>query len=111
GGAVPLAIAVMAVVAGIVAVLGGQPSAASSPQPLPDAPTLFEAADGSGSDHRRELGADGDVVDGVTVFDDVPAVANLDPDLLDALRQAATDAAADGGAFPGNSGGRSPAHH
>jgi zinc D-Ala-D-Ala carboxypeptidase len=41
--------------------------------------------------------ADGAVPDGITVFDDdIPAVANLDPDLLGALRQAATDAAADG---------------
>lgn len=108
GGAVALAIAVMAVVAGIVAVLGGQPSAASSPPALPDAPSLFEAADGSRSDHGHVLGADGDVADDVTVFDDVPAVANLDPDLLDALRQAATDAAADGVTFYVNSGWRSP---
>jgi LAS superfamily LD-carboxypeptidase LdcB len=45
----------------------------------------------------------------VTVFDDsIPAVANLDPELLNALRQAAT-AAADGGVdFHVNSGWRSP---
>ena len=108
GRAVALAIAVMAVVAGIVAVLGGQPSAASSPPAPPDALSLFEAADGSGSDHGHVLGADGDVADDVTVFDDLPAVANLDPDLLDALRQAATDAAADGVTFSVNSGWRSP---
>src|SRR4029453_5844138 len=65
----------------------------------------------SGRDHRREPGAGGGVVQGVTVFDDVPAVANLDPDLLDALRQAATDAAADGVAFQVNSGWRSPEDH
>ncbi|MFI6041769.1 hypothetical protein ACIA8C_09050 [Nocardia sp. NPDC051321] len=36
----------------------------------------------------------------VTVFDDgVPSVANLDPDLLDALRRAATDASDDGREF------------
>ena len=41
--------------------------------------------------------ADSAVPDGTTVFDDdVPAVANLDPELLDALRDAATDAADDG---------------
>ena len=40
---------------------------------------------------------DGVVPDGVTVFDDeIPAVAKLDPALLGALRQAATDAADDG---------------
>jgi D-alanyl-D-alanine carboxypeptidase len=45
---------------------------------------------------------------GVTVFDDqAPAVANLDPALLGALRQAATDAADDEVEFHVNSGWRS----
>ncbi|GAA3467437.1 M15 family metallopeptidase [Nonomuraea roseola] len=53
--------------------------------------------------------ADGAVPDGVTVFDDeIPAVANLDPDLFKALRRAATDAADDGVEFRVNSGWRSP---
>jgi LAS superfamily LD-carboxypeptidase LdcB len=53
--------------------------------------------------------ADGVVPDGVTVFDDaIPAVANLDPDLLKALRQAASDAADDGVELYVNSGWRSP---
>src|SRR5918999_4864703 len=55
--------------------------------------------------------ADGVVPDGVTVTvfdDDIPAVANLNPDLLGALRQAATDAADDGVVFYVNSGWRSP---
>jgi D-alanyl-D-alanine carboxypeptidase len=53
--------------------------------------------------------ADGAVPDGVTVFDDeYPGVANLDPDLLQALREAATDAANDGIEFYVNSGWRSP---
>jgi D-alanyl-D-alanine carboxypeptidase len=44
----------------------------------------------------------------VTVFDDeFPAVANLDPALLDAVRQGATDAAGDGVEFVVNSGWRS----
>jgi LAS superfamily LD-carboxypeptidase LdcB len=52
--------------------------------------------------------ADGVVPDGVTVFNDnFPAVANLDPDLLAALRQAATEAAGDGVEFFVNSGWRS----
>jgi zinc D-Ala-D-Ala carboxypeptidase len=62
------------------------------------------------SEHRGALGeADGAVPDGTTVFDDeIPGVANLDPDLLSALRQAAT-AAADGGVeFFVDSGWRSP---
>ncbi|WP_405870642.1 M15 family metallopeptidase [Streptomyces sp. NBC_00005] len=62
------------------------------------------------TEHRGALGeAGGAVPDGVTVFDDaIPAVANLDPGLLKALRQAATDAADDGVDFYVNSGRRSP---
>lgn len=45
---------------------------------------------------------------GVSVFaDDIPSVANLDPELLRALRRAATDAADDGVEFVVNSGWRS----
>ena len=59
---------------------------------------------------RGALGeADGAVPDGTTVFDDeIPGVANLDPALLGALRQAATDAADDGVEFVVDSGWRSP---
>ena len=62
------------------------------------------------SEHRGALGeADGAVPDGATVFDDeIPGVANLDPALLGALRQAATDAADDGVEFFVDSGWRSP---
>ncbi|MCT9139270.1 M15 family metallopeptidase [Streptomyces violarus] len=50
----------------------------------------------------------GFVPSGVTVFDDaIPGVANLDPGLLKALRQAATAAADDGVEFYVNSGWRS----
>jgi zinc D-Ala-D-Ala carboxypeptidase len=53
--------------------------------------------------------ADGAVPGGVTVFDDdLPAVANLDPALLRALRQAATNAASEGVESYVNSGWRSP---
>lgn len=60
--------------------------------------------------HRGALGvADGAVPYRTTVFDDdVPAVANLDPAFLGALRQAAKDAAADGVEFYVNGGWRSP---
>ena len=52
---------------------------------------------------------DGALPDGVTVFDDrYSGVSNLDPDLLRALREAATDAADDGVTFFVNSGWRSP---
>jgi D-alanyl-D-alanine carboxypeptidase len=55
--------------------------------------------------------ADGAVPDGTTVFDeDVPGVANLNPDLLAALREAATDAEGDGVKFVVDSGWRSRAY-
>jgi D-alanyl-D-alanine carboxypeptidase len=81
------------------------------PRPqLPPRQALAEAA--SPADIPRDRpnrGADGAVPDGTTVFDDeFLGVANLDPALLDALRQAATDAAGDGVAFFVNSGWRSP---
>jgi hypothetical protein len=61
-------------------------------------------------DHQGALGeADGVVPDGASVFDDdLPAVAKLDPDLLRALRRAATDAAQGGVELEVNSGWRSP---
>jgi zinc D-Ala-D-Ala carboxypeptidase len=63
-------------------------------------------------EHPGALGeADGALPDGATVFDDgIPGVANLDPDLLGALRQAATDAERGGVEFFVNSGWRSPAY-
>jgi zinc D-Ala-D-Ala carboxypeptidase len=68
---------------------------------VPDGATVRE--------HRGPLGeADGAVPDGTTVFDDeVPGVANLDADLLGALRQAAIDASEDGVEFFVDSGWRS----
>jgi hypothetical protein len=53
-----------------------------------------------GGDHHGAPGeADGVVPDGVTVFDDdYPAVANLDPALLRALRPAAKRTLPDGSA-------------
>jgi LAS superfamily LD-carboxypeptidase LdcB len=51
---------------------------------------------------------DGAVPEGVRVFDDdIPAVANLEPGLLRALREAAGDAARDGIELVVNSGWRS----
>ena len=61
-----------------------------------------------GDQHAARGAADGLLPDGVTVFDDeYPAVTNLDPALLAALRQAATDAADDGVELYVNSGWRS----
>ncbi|MFC4591935.1 M15 family metallopeptidase [Sphaerisporangium corydalis] len=88
---------------------------ASAVAPL-DVPRREQRATPGRNTPRREppgaVGeADGVVPDGVTVFDDaVPAVARLDPDLLKALRRAATDAANDGIEFFVNSGWRSPAY-
>ena len=64
----------------------------------------------SRSEQRGALGeADGAVPDGTTVFEDeIRGVANLDPALLGALRQAATSAADDGIVFFVDSGWRSP---
>jgi zinc D-Ala-D-Ala carboxypeptidase len=53
--------------------------------------------------------ADGAVPTSVTVFDaEIPAVVNLDADLLRALRRAAADAANDGVEIVVNGGWRSP---
>ena len=61
-----------------------------------------------GRDLAPSLGESGRVRHGVTVFDDEsPAVANLDPALLGALREAAADAAGDGIEYYVSSGWRS----
>ena len=99
----------LVVIAAIAAALGYQLLASSSSTALihrrPHHPI-----DVLRSEHRGALGeADGAVPDGTTVFDDeIPGVANLDPALLGALRQAATDAADDGVEFFVDSGWRSP---
>ena len=106
----------LVVIAAIAAALGYQsessPSTAGSPIDIlrGEHRALRSEVGGLRSEHRGGLGeADGAVPDGTTVFDDeVPGVANLDPDLLDALRQAATAAAGDGVAFYVDSGWRSP---
>lgn len=93
--AVPVAVALVA--AAVVGALGYESWAGSArPPTVPDGTGASEFADGA-------------VPDGVTVFDDrLPAVANLDADLLDALRRAATAAEDDGVRFTVNSGWRSP---
>lgn len=110
-----LAIAVAVVVAAVVG-FGNQPSVASSLAPTSDATLVREDTTSGGLppleapavDDGRVLGADGSVPGGVTVFDDtVHAVTHLDPDLLAAVRRAATDAAADDVTIFVNSGWRS----
>jgi LAS superfamily LD-carboxypeptidase LdcB len=72
--------------------------------------TQFRAAARDDS-HRAVAQADGVLPDGVTVFDGrQPGVTKLDPALLDALRQVARNASADGITFFVNSGWRSPAY-
>jgi zinc D-Ala-D-Ala carboxypeptidase len=114
--------ALLVVIAAIAAALGYQSLASSSP-PAPS------SVDVPRSEHRGVLNghrgapgvpgapgergalgeADSAVPDGTTVFDDqVPGVAKLDPDLLGALRRAATDAADDGVELYVDSGWRSP---
>jgi zinc D-Ala-D-Ala carboxypeptidase len=84
------------------------PSPSTAPLPSSAAPPV----DRSRNERRDALGeADGSVPDGTTVFDnEVPGVANLDSALLGALRQAATDAVADGVEFVVDSGWRSSAY-
>jgi hypothetical protein len=91
-------------VAAIAALLGRQLPASSSSVAAP--------IDVIRGEHRGPLGeADGAVPDGTTVFDDgIVGVANLDADLLGALRRAATAAAGEGVEFIVDSGWRSPAY-
>jgi zinc D-Ala-D-Ala carboxypeptidase len=89
------------------------PSASSPPTASSPAPAALPAQVPPGERPGADWGslgeADGAVPDGTTVFDDgVPGVANLDPDLLGALRRAATDARGDGVEFLVDSGWRSP---
>jgi D-alanyl-D-alanine carboxypeptidase len=95
----------LVLIAAIIGALGYQSLASSSS-------TAVSPTDVLRSEHRGALGeADGAVPDGTTVFDDeIPAVARLDPALLDAVRRAATDAADDGVEFFVESGWRSPAY-
>ncbi len=97
-------------IAAIAAAPGYQLLAASSSTAASPIDVLRSEHRGLRSEHRGALGeADGAVLDGATVFDDaIPGVANLDPDLLGALRQAATDAADDGVELFVESGWRSP---
>jgi zinc D-Ala-D-Ala carboxypeptidase len=107
----------LVVIAAIAAALGYQLLASSSSTaatPTNVLPSkdrgLRSEHRGLRSEHRGALGeAEGAVPDGTTVFDDeIPGVANLDPALLGALRQAAMDAADDGVELYVDSGWRSP---
>jgi zinc D-Ala-D-Ala carboxypeptidase len=100
----------LVVVAAIAAALSYQLLPSSTSTAASRIRVLRSELPGHRSEHRGALGeADGAVPDGMTVFDDeIPGVANLDPDLLGALRRAATAAAGDGVEFFVDSGWRSP---
>jgi len=100
------------VIASIAANLGYR-LVASSPSGAPmSSSTAASPTQVRPTGHDGALGgADGVIPAGTTVFDDdIPGVANLDPALLGALRQAETDAADDGLELLVNSGWRSPAY-
>jgi D-alanyl-D-alanine carboxypeptidase len=99
----------LVVIAAIAAALAYQLLASSFSTAASPIDVLRGEHRGLRSEHRGALGeADGAVPDDTTVFDDeIPGVANLDPALLGALRQAATDAADDGVEFFVDSGWRS----
>jgi zinc D-Ala-D-Ala carboxypeptidase len=104
-------VAGLLVVIAVIAAACGYRLQASSPSTAASAiDVLLSEPRGLRSEHRGPLGeADGAVPDGTTVFDDeIPGVANLDPALLGAVRQAATDAADAGIEFFVDSGWRSP---
>lgn len=88
---------------------GGVPTSASSSAPPSSQVGRGDRAPATTEADGALTQADGVLPDGVTAFDDeYPGVANLDPDLLQALREAATDAADAGIELSVNSGWRSP---
>jgi zinc D-Ala-D-Ala carboxypeptidase len=103
-------VAGLLVVIAAIAALGYQSLASSSSTATPPLDAPRGEHPGLLGEPRGALGAaDGAIPDGTTVFDDeIPGVANLDPALLGALRQAATDAAVGGVELHVDSGWRSP---
>ena len=125
---VVLATALVVVIAAVIAILAyptltdtasvatdttsgaASPMTAAPPAPRLDDPVRSSPPGHAQRDRHHELGVSGGKVPtGVTVFDvQYPAVAKLDPNLLAALRQAATDAADQHVEFFVISGWRSP---
>lgn len=101
----------LGILVGIVAITVGAITVVSGVSPFSSATagstTIAEPSEARGT----VVEADGVLPDGATVFDEqYPGVANLDPALLDALRDAATDAADAGLTLTMNSGWRSAAY-
>jgi zinc D-Ala-D-Ala carboxypeptidase len=107
-----LAATLVVVTVALIGVLGYPSLAASSLSATSPEPITLRPHDNLRRDHQGAPDeADVVVPDGTTVFDDdIPAVANLDPKLLRALRRAATNAAGDGVGFYIISGWRSQKH-
>jgi D-alanyl-D-alanine carboxypeptidase len=101
----------LVVIVVIASALGHRLSTSSS-LPASVSSTVASTIEVLRSKRRDALGeADGAVPGGATVFDDgIPGVANLDADVLGALRLAATDVAQDGVEFLVDSGWRSAAY-
>jgi zinc D-Ala-D-Ala carboxypeptidase len=103
----PAAVGLLVVAAALVGSIVLQPASSSAPS-FGEVPPREPSGTASEADGALTA-ADGVLPDGVSTFDDrYPGVANLDPELLRALRAAATDAADDGIVFSVNSGWRSP---
>src|SRR3954454_25326300 len=102
----------IATIAAVIVALGHESVRSSSSTARAPSDSTAAPLSGPRSRHRGALGeADSAVPNGTTVFDDdVPGVAKLDSALLDALRDAAVDASADGVEFVVDSGWRSPAY-
>jgi zinc D-Ala-D-Ala carboxypeptidase len=100
----------LVVVAAIGAALGFQLPSSTSTRATSALDVLRRAPTGLRLEHRGVRGeADGSLPERATVFDDeIPGVANLDPELLGALRRAAAAAAGDGVELHVDSGWRSP---
>jgi zinc D-Ala-D-Ala carboxypeptidase len=105
-----LAAGLLGVIVVIAVDLGYQWLASSSSMAASPIDVLPSEHRGLRGEHRGAPGeGDSAVPDDTTVFDgEVPGVANLDPALLGALREAATDAAEDGVELYVESGWRSP---
>jgi len=104
-------IALVLVVAGLIGFHSWDVSTVSSAPTGAKAPSVMDVLPRSSSREHAIGVADGEVPEGVTVFDSrYPAVTKLDPALLTALRRAATDAAQFGITFVVDSGWRSVAY-